>query len=223
MIPGITATGHIAVATGPTFRSASTVTTTSSSLTCPMPTGVISGDILIMNVWIHFDPKSGNNGDITYSGWTLKNITSNYSGDGYAVATYTKTAGSSESSFIWTGGINWYGGQMSIIAVSGATAVDVTSDRYSGYVTPSITTTTTTDLLLGVWVNWSFPASGLGTITKPASMTERVNSRCTDTAGTYLNVAIASEILSGSGATGTRTATVPNTTFYAYAMLLAVK
>jgi len=189
---------------GPAFRSASTVTTQTTSLTGTIPSGVVAGDILIAHVRIKFEPKVGTQGDITYAGWTMRGSENDYYG-GYWTATYSRTATGSDSSLTWTGGTNWHGAQMSIVALSGA------SDTLSGLVGASITAATSPTLLLGFWSNTCAAISGLGTLTPPASMTERVNSGFLMIASAERNNAmIATQTLTAPGATGTRTATVSN-------------
>jgi hypothetical protein len=208
-------------ASGPAFRSASSTTTTSSTMTCAMPTGTTAGDILVMTIWGFFDPKAG-----TYptnpSGWTSRADVTNSSGDGYFWRVLTKTAGASESSVTQTG-TNWWAGSMTVLAVSGGTAVDVfTYGGGSGgpnLVVGSITTTTSTDLLIGTWVAERNLAEQ--TITAPATMTSRVTTSVTNSYRLTSNVA--TQTLSASGATGTRTATIPLYADYAYYALLAVK
>jgi hypothetical protein len=208
-------------ASAPAFRSASTITTQNETMVCPMPAGVTAGDILIAHAMITFDPKSGTWGDQTYAGWTRRGYAGESSGTGFWYALYTKTAGASESSFTWTGGANWWGAQMSIVAVSGATAVDAPGDMYSGLTGLSLNATTTNGLLLGFW---NGDSSGTGVITPPGTMTQRVNSQFRSTSTVrYLNTMVATQTLTASGATGNRTATVSAGTLYGYSHLIVVK
>jgi hypothetical protein len=217
----------VANAGSPAFRSVSTVTTQTTSLTCPIPAGVLPGDILIAHVRIKWEPKVGSQGDLTYAGWTQRGIANDYYG-GYLTATYSRTATGSDSSFTWTGGTNWHGAQMSIMALSGATALQIfyvptgiASNTAFGLVGESITATTSTGLLLGFWSN---TAPGVGTLTPPASMTQRVNSGFLMTAtAEYNNAMIATQTLSASGATGTRTATVVGTVSSNFVQMIVVK
>lgn len=217
---GIVASGFVEVASGPAFRSASTTTTATSTMTCAMPSGIASGDILVMQVYFHFDAKSGGFATAP-SGWTNRGSATNSSGDGYGWYVYTKTASASEPSVTQTG-LNWFCGSMSIIAVSGATAVDVAGSVAGGLVASSATTTTSTDLLVGLWgVDYSLASRP---ITAPASMTSRATNAASSPANSiYLTQQIATESLTATGATGTRTATTTGTTSYVFSMLLAVK
>jgi hypothetical protein len=228
MILGVTASSRVAAATsGPAFRSVATTTTTSSTMTCAMPAGFAAGDILVMQVNIGADAKTGSpgyNGSSPPPGWTTRSTVENYSGDLYLMDVFTKTATGSETSLTWTGGANWNAGTMSIMAISGATAFDVVGSPSGSLVASSVTTTTASDLLVGCWFNWSSSFYGLGTITKPASMTQRSNLNVFGAPNSiYLNSLMSTETLTASGATGTRTATVGNTMAYQAAVLLAVK
>jgi hypothetical protein len=145
-------------------------------------------------------------------------LANSLSGDGYAFAVYTKTAGASESSVVWAGGTNWKTAQGSVTAISGGTAVDVVS-TISGLSVASVTTTSATDLLVGAWVAES---SSDKPITVPASMTSRV-ALASNNAGFFANMSIGTETLSATGSTGTRTATNAGGQYYVIGMLLAVK
>jgi hypothetical protein len=227
MILGVTASSRVAAAaSGPAFRSVATTTTTSSTMTCAMPAGFAAGDILVMQVNIGADAKTGNpgySGAYPPPGWTTRAAFDNFSGDLFVMDVFTKTATGSETSLTWTGGANWNAGTMSIMAISGATAFDVVGTP-SGLVASSVTTTTASDLLVGCWFNWSSSFYGLGTLTKPASMTQRSNLNVFGAPNSvYLNSLMSTETLSASGATGTRTATVGNTLAYQMGVLLAVR
>jgi len=220
----------IANAGSPAFRSISTATTQTTSLTCTIPTGVLPGDILIAHVRIKYEPKLGSQGTSTYAGWTLRGVANDYY-SGYWFATYSRLATGSDSSFTWSGGSNWHGAQMSIMALSGATALQIkypgtgyASDVLISLVGESTTATTSTGLLLGFWSNTSSVVSGLGTLTPPGTMTQRVNSQFLMTASAeYNNTMIATQTLTVSGATGTRTATVANTGASNLVQMIVVK
>jgi hypothetical protein len=215
----------VANAGSPAFRSVSTVTTQTTSLTCPMPAGVLPGDVLLAHVRIKYEPKVGSQGTTTYAGWTLRGYANDYY-SGYWTALYTKTAGVSESSFAWTDGTNWHGAQLSIVAVSGSTGVQVdgSSGMFSGLTALSLTAPTATSLLLAFWSNTSSSGAGLGTLTPPGTMTQRVNSQfLMTTSGEYNNTMIATQTLTASGATGTRTATVSNVGAYNFVQMIVVR
>jgi len=202
---------------GPAFRAASSTTTTSSTMTCAIPTGTAAGDILVLTYWYWYDAKAGSPAAVP-TGWTQRAFDYSDSGDAWRYAVYTKTAGASESSITQTG-TNWLAGQMNMIAISGGTAVDVVGTlSNSGGVASSVTTTTSTDLLVGTWM--AIQIATARPITAPASMTSRVTTSVTNTVAFTSNVA--TQTLTASGATGTRTATTAGTPTI-YSLLLAVK
>jgi len=194
---------------GPAFRSSSTASSTTGSITVSAPAGTSSGDQLILVFRSFHDYKSGSAGSLTSTGWTSIVSGSNWQGAGFAV--YRKTAGASETSYAWGSGTNWTTGNLSVIAISGAAAIDVAGTFSSNLVAPSVTTTTATDLLVYI------AGESIGAITSPSGMTSRV---------TYANPAaslIATQTLSATGATGTRTGTVSGGFGYPQSVLVAVK
>jgi hypothetical protein len=225
MILGITASSRVAAAaTVPVFRSVATASTTTSSMTCAMPTGFTAGDILIMQVNVNADGKTGGSTYGWYNpppGWTTKYAQDDFGGDYRQMDIFTKIATGSETSLTWPI-LNNYAAAMSIIAISGGTAIDVVGAAGVGsLVAGSITTTTSSDLLVGCWWNW---CSTSDILVKPTSMTQRSNmniySPITDR---YINTLITTENLIASGATGNRTATTSGTSAYPASTLLAVK
>lgn len=227
MIIGNTASSRVAISSsGPTFRSASTAQSSTGSLTTTIPSGAAAGDVLVLVIWILYNGKAGTVGTPP-TGWTQRSYvdTSSGSSEDFVFGVYTKTAGSSEPSAVWSGGSNWINGQSSMIAVSGATAVDVTGSIASGFTASSITTTTATDLLIGIWANYTGGvSSGLGPFTGfPSPMTSRSSVIFNDF--TYKELSVGTKTLSTSGATGTLTATWSGNPaiFSNYCVLLAVK
>lgn len=193
---------------GPAFRASSTASATTGSITLSAPTGTASGDQLILVFRSFHDSKSGSAGTLSSSGWTLVTAPTNYAGKGFAV--YRKTAGASETSYTWSGGSNWTTANLSVVAVLKASAFDVAGTISTTLVASSVTTTSASDLLIYVG------SESIAAPSTPAGMTSRV---------TYANPAglrIATETLSASGATGTRTATTAGSDS-PYSILLAVK
>jgi len=191
-------------------------------MTCAIPTGTAAGDILVLTYWYWYDPKAGSPASAP-TGWTERALDGNNSGDGWRYYVFTKTAGASESSVTQTGS-NWFAGQMNMIAISGGTAVDVVgtlanNNFTTNLVASSVTTTTATDLLIGLWA--AAKTATERPITAPASMTSRVTTSVNNTYALTSNVA--TQTLTASGATGSRTATIPATANYTYSVLLAVK
>ncbi|CAB5212570.1 hypothetical protein UFOVP196_31 [uncultured Caudovirales phage] len=194
---------------GPAFRASSTAASTTGSITVSAPAGTASGDQLILVFRSFHDAKSGSAGSLTSTGWTSVVVGSSWTGSGFAV--YRKTAGASETSYVWGSGANWTTGNLSVIAISGAAAIDVAGTRTGTLVAPSVTTTTSTDLLVYI------AGESIGAITPPSGMTSRVS---------YANpaaVLIATQTLSASGATGTRTGTVSGGSGNSESLLVAVK
>ena len=199
---------------GPAFRSASSTTTTSSTMTCAIPTGTAAGDILVMTIFQWFDPKSGGEASAP-AGWHQRASEYSFSGDGWRWRIMTKTAGASETSVTQTG-TNWYAGTMNIVAISGGSAIDVVGTYSNNLVAPSVTTTTASTLLVAVY--GAARTITTGPITAPGSMTSRVTSEVFNVIGLTTNTA--TETLTASGATGTRTATSTATGF---SQLIAIK
>ena len=219
MIPGIVSSGYVQVATGPTFRSASSTTTYTGSeslgFTLPIPTGVVAGDLLIAQVYIYADFKSWSAGTAP-AGWTQRGIgdESNY---GFLPwRTYSRVATGSDS-FVWTNGNNWFSFTAAMIAVSGGTAVDVVGAGGASArtaIAPSVTTTTSPTLLVGLFAVLETA------IASPASMTSRIN--VTRLVGGAVSQVIATEALTATGATGTRTCPTSSLNVR-YSQLIAVK
>jgi hypothetical protein len=207
-------------ASGPAFRSISTSESVSTTLTVTMPASVASGDVLVMQVAQYVDQKIG--GFVsTPSGWTARQLGT--LDNEFRAAVFTKVAGASESSVVFTGLSGNYISTATVLAVSGASAVDVAGTMsITNFVAPSITTTTTNGLLVGMFARTHTSSSGQS-FTVPASMIERSNAESSSGNNVHIHTAFATETLSASGATGTRTATFPGSAYLKSATLLAVK
>jgi hypothetical protein len=216
MIPGIVASGFVEVATGPTFRSASSTTTftgsESLSFTLPIPTGVVAGDLLIVQMYINADFKSFSAGTAP-AGWTERGKEDDVNYPWLPWRTYSRIATGSDS-FVWTGGNNWFTLAAAMIAVSGATAVDVVGTRAVSATAASVTTTTSPTLLVGLFAVLE------SAIAAPASMTSRIN--VASSVGGSRALVIATEALAASGATGTRVCPTSSISVR-YSQLIAVK
>lgn len=210
-ILGVVASAYVQAATGPTFRSASTTTTITGGggFTLTAPSGTAIGDVLIVQMWLEYDPKSGVVGSAP-AGWTQRGIGDDGNYPFIPWRTYSRVATGSDS-FVWTGGSNWTTLTSAMIAVSGGTAVDVAGTRTLTAVASSITTTTSPTLLVGLF------AVNETAISAPASMTSRANV----TSGSQAQV-IATETLVATGATGTRTCPTSSSNVR-YSHLIAVK
>jgi len=210
-------------ASGPAFRSISTSQSTTMTMTVAMPAGVASGDVLVMQVAQYVDQKFGGFVN-TPAGWTERQLLT--IDNEFRTIVFTKVAGASETSVVFTGLVGNYISSATIMAVSDATAVDVAGTMAAyGYVAPSVTTTTSNGLLIGMFTRID-GTSSTDSFTVPASMTQRSNNR-SNQGGVGLRIwsAFATETLTASGATGTRTATFPpsDTAPFKSATLLAVK
>jgi len=208
---------------GPAFRSISSAGNVVNVVTCSMPTGVTTGDILVAQVCETIDNKAGGFGTAP-AGWTARQTSAGDGNNQIRTSIYTKTAGASESAFVWTGAANVYASTVTVMAVSGAASIDVVGvmnnpNDYSGsYVAPSVTATGSSSLLIGMWSTTGGPSPSW---TAPASMTRRSN--FVHAPLNSWNTSFATQTLSASGATGTRTATNTATAGNKYATLLAVK
>jgi hypothetical protein len=216
-----------AAASGPAFRSIATSDSITTSLTATMPAGVASGDVLVMQVAQYVDQKIG--GFVsTPAGWTARQTSAPSGNSEVQVSVFTKTAGASESSVVFTGLTGNYVSTATVLAVSGAASVDVAGAmNYNvsppNYVAPSVTTTTSNGLLIGMWSRTQSSSSG-GAFTVPASMVERSNAVTVSAGfGLHIHTAFGTETLTASGATGTRTATFSGSAYLKTATLLAVK
>ena len=216
-ILGVVASGFVEVASAPAFRSISQGTSTIGSFTMAVPTGTATDDQLLMFVQVFGDSKGYTAGSPS-AGWTqiAFNDTYNPLYPSNTFAVYKRTATASESTYSWSGGANWYAGMGFVMAVSGATAVDVVGAIPATYVAPSVTTTTATDLL----VYASGQGSSAYAMTKPASMTQRANATPTIA---YFRTLIATETLTATGATGSRTITTAVEDSGFTSLLIAVK
>lgn len=205
---------------GPTFRAASSTTTVTGTpgnygFTIPIPTGTVAGDVLVAQVWIRGDSKAGTLGTAP-AGWTQRGtFDTSYPTLGWK--TYSRIATGTDS-FVWTGGDYWEEMTAAMISVSGGTAVDVVGPGGNSALTavaPSVTTTTSPTLLVGLFSVLE------NAVAAPASMTSRVNITKNNGYGGNSQV-IATQELAATGATGTRTC--PTSSFSVrYSQLIAIK
>lgn len=200
-------------ASGPAFRSASsttTITTTSGNgFTLPIPTGTAVGDVLIVQMFVDSDPKSGAAGTAP-AGWTERGTGDNSNYPFLPWRTYSRVATGSDS-FIWTAGANWITLTAAMVAVSGGTAVDVVGTRTLTATASSVTTTTAPTLLVGLWATLENATAAPGSMTARASVSVSGNSQV-----------IATQTLTSSGATGTRVSPTSSLSVR-YSQLIAVK
>lgn len=211
MIPGIVASSHVEVATGPAFRAASSTTTITGGggFTLTSPTGTTVGDVLIVQMWVQYDYKSGSVGTAP-AGWTVRGTGDDGNYPYLPWRTFSRVATGTDS-FVWTAGTNWEVLDAAMIGVSGATAVDVAGTRTLTAIASSVTTTTSPTLLIGLF---SVKESS---VAAPTSMTAR-----STVTQTNHSLVIATETLSATGATGTRTCPTASASVR-YSQLIAVK
>ena len=195
----------------PAFRNGSSFPPTASqtSMTISKPVGTADGDLLVAAI------NLASLAAITApAGWIQINDTTHSTNAGHVV-TYYKIASSEPASWTWTFASSlcdgWVG---AYTGINTSEPFDVSSNanNLNGVATiiaPSVTTTYSNDLLIGV-----FAGGGTRTGTPPTTMTERYDSA----GGPFLE--IADEIVVSAGATGTRTAT-PSATINGGAQLIA--
>lgn len=205
---------------------ATTVLSPGTSATAP--SGIASGDVLLMVV------HSGVAATIATSGWTTVLATSS-TADATAMAVFRKVAGGSEpGTYTVTVGGGAFAGQVSILrytGVDGTTPVEVVSTfaegtdsgDFSQVTIPSITTLSANDVVVGVAAGFA-DDSGPSSIDNFAGYTSRV-SRINDV---NLALSIGDKAQAVAGATGTSLITVVgqpgiSTSTLAYGVRLALK
>lgn len=190
-------------------RSVATASHDTGTITCNKPTGTAVGDLLLAIVF-----RDESTGAMAAAGATFATLASGTLDAGTSPTTggrtrvYTRTAdGSEPSSFTFTEASGNSAGTVHLFAITGggtpvaATQNDTTSD--TSMVAPTIASPGTDPLLICGWD--ARCESTARTLTIPGGMT---------TAGqinpplNYILTLAAYEQLTGSGATGTRTATV---------------
>ena len=205
--------GSVAFATIAQRDGATTGTTTSTSLPIAKPTGVLAGDVMIVNI-----AKVGNNTTApSLSGWTLIDGRSLAGGTlRYAAVLYRVADGTEGSSFTFALGSGTNGAVGSIVAfsgvnTSGATPFDVTPGTISvqasqtGVVAASITTASANAavIMFGEAAASSPTFSGW-TTTSPGALAELYDNRV----GTTASVGAAWAIKATAGSTGAGAATL---------------
>jgi hypothetical protein len=204
-------TPPVAAASGPAFRSASSTTTiiAGGGFVLTSPTGTAVGDVLIVQMFVDSDPKSGVAGTPP-AGWTLRGTGDNSNYPHLPWRTFSRVATGTDS-FVWTDGANWSLLTAAMIAVSGGTDVDVAGTRTVTATASSITTTTAPTLLVGLWATLENATAAPASMTARATVSVSGNSQV-----------IATESLAASGATGTRVSPTSSASVR-YSQLIAVK
>jgi hypothetical protein len=189
-----------------TFRGASSANnTTATTIVLPKPAGVVSGDAMLAAVAFRGNPT------ITPpAGWTL--VRQDINGNTHRQAIFVRVAGGSEpASFTFTlssaqsaaGGIVAYSG------VDPNTPVDVHGGQVNASSTsataPSVTTTGPDRMLVAFYAT-----PNLTTFTAPSGMAERYDQQVPAANQYKVTASGHDQEAPGSGATGTRVATVAN-------------
>jgi hypothetical protein len=194
------------------LRSASLGSANSSnSLSLKPPNGLTANDVMIAQV-VARNVNGGAAVILTApAGWTL--VRSDASSDGVNLqAIYEKVATTSEpASYTWTANVAsaYAGGITDFYNVSTSAPIDTTSGQYNATATtsdtaPSVTTNHTHDGLLCFM--GTFVGEGTANWILPAGMTKRW---VLEGSSALDDAAYALQLLSTSGATGSRTATFP--------------
>jgi len=204
-------TPPVASSSGPAFRSSSSTTTITGGggFTLTSPTGTAVGDVLIVQMYVDADPKSGVAGSAP-AGWTQRGTGDDSNYPFLPWRTYSRVATGSDS-FVWTAGANWIKLTAAMIAISGGTAIDVVGTRTLTATASSVTTTTAPTLLVGLWATLENSTAAPASMTARATVSQTGNSQV-----------IATESLSASGATGTRVSPT-SSALVRYSQLIAVK
>jgi hypothetical protein len=180
------------------FRSASGTDTTGSTLTIAAPSGVAQNDVLVAAVY--WD-GSGKPSISPPTGWHL--VRQDGSSRDQQVAIYYTVAGATApANYSWTssksqaltGIISDYTG------VNTSNPIDVqggATGTSTNAAAPSVTTSTSNDLLIGVWSAWN----GNLTLSPPSGMTARFGFSNNDP------ITLADKSIGASGSTGTQTET----------------
>lgn len=190
------------------YRSHATASSTTGTLTCNKPAGVVSGDVLvaIIGYWNSAAPIT------PPSGWTLGDSGAN---GGNAGAWYWKVAGGSEpSTYGWTFGGSVDESHVVLAAYTGVdntTPVDVSSKKTDstgdgGLVATGVTMTGAGTLLFLAGSNAGYVISA--PMAPPSGMTERAQVFGVEYGAAYL----ADQEVAAAGATGNKTATAESGT-----------
>ena len=152
----------------------------------------------------------------TPAGWTQQSYNfSNTTGMGLGI--YTRVAGSSEGSYIWTEAnsasatvtaeVVVLGGVNTFALVDGAVpAITNSLGATTSQIAPAVSVSYASSLLISGWATGP-AATGAGSYAAPGSMTKQLDTQYSAT-GTYnMFAALATEQLSATGSTGTRTST----------------
>lgn len=199
------------------YRSSNSATGNASTVVTK-PTGTAADDWLLYVVVLLSD-VADTYGTLTWpAGFTEIGSVTSQTGDDTKLLVAKKKAGGSEGADYTASWSRSYYMQGAVLAFSGcdltdcvdvyATNTDTTSD--TSIVAPSVTPTVTPTMLVSVYQHGDDNGSGglFGArITPPGGQTEAIEI-IGDAAGGYIETAVAYEAITGTSATGTRTATI---------------
>lgn len=202
-------------------RSASknTATGAGTSFTVPVPSGTAAGDLLVAFTTC----PSSNYTDMTSNEFTQTGADAS-TANGAASRVWLRTAGGSEPAnftFGRTSGQSALGEIVALVGADTANPVDAaltwnTGAANTSQAAPSVSPANTGSMLV---CGWESGELGSPSYTVPGSMTEQAD----QPNGNFVQ-ALATELLSASGATGTRTATASGTALLGWnAFSIAIK
>jgi hypothetical protein len=187
--------GARAVVTG--FHEVETAAANASSIVIDVPAGVRIGDMLLAAVSVRNAPTIN-----TPAGWTL--LRNDASSGNVRTALYYRVAtGGEAASYTWTFSESRRATAL-IVAYRGVSAIGASGANVNNSGSASIVAPSVTPGVAGATLVAFFSVRASGAISSPSSMDERADA---SSGGTGVSIAVADEYLSGSGATGTRTAT----------------
>jgi hypothetical protein len=189
--------------------SAITIVGNSASWVVSTPSGIVDGNLLIALLWSNVPARAFN----TPAGWSAGPA---FAGTGFRMSVFTRSGTSSEpASYTFANSVGAVGGHATMHRVTSAsllspinasTYTELAQSSASPWLASSISPTSKTATL---FVDVSYVAVGTGqTFTPPGSMSQVYNFNT----GTSEKAAGFTEVLSASGATGTRSITVSATT-----------
>lgn len=202
---------------------ATSATTNTTSLTINKPSGVVGGDLLIVNI-----TQTGNtNTNATSTGWTVIAGARQSTGPRYTTALYRVVDGTEGASFTFTLGAGTGSGVGSIIAFSGvdASLFDVSPGSFNTGGSTSITATGISTISNNAAIVFIAGAGGTdGDVYDTWSGTNPTFNEIMDSSHPSVNnsVGIAWGILPTAGATGNKTVGVDGNYYWA-GMLIALR
>lgn len=176
-------------------------------VTVSRPTGTTDGDLLVAIAFS--DPDDPTFTIVAPSGWGLEDEDTGPGGCRCLV--YTKEASSEPTSWTWTMSAGTSNG-VHVLRVTGAAGIEIapvfggSSSSTTSHVAPSVNPAEANSLLICGTME-IYAGSGVATHTPPSGMTEQTDLAPSDFSPGYQYSSVATQQLSGSGATGTKTFT----------------